>query len=182
MKSKHAAMEMSVGTIVTIVLLMTVLILGLVLVKQIFFSGTSAIDNIDRAIQNEINKLFAEEGKKVVVYPPSREISLKKGQSGGFGFSIRNTEMGTETFAYTVTANSMGGGCQMTIPQADDLIILGKEGSNIVLGSGGTLENAILVKFKIPESASLCNIRYIIDVTKTSGPYVSGLSVDLEIK
>jgi len=36
MKSKRAAMEMSVGTIVTIVLLMTVLILGLVLVRSIF--------------------------------------------------------------------------------------------------------------------------------------------------
>ena len=36
MRDKKAAMEMSVGTIVTIVLLMTVLILGLVLVRTIF--------------------------------------------------------------------------------------------------------------------------------------------------
>ena len=36
---------MSVGTIVTIVLLVTVLVLGLVLVRTIFSSGTDAVEN-----------------------------------------------------------------------------------------------------------------------------------------
>ena len=49
-------MQMSVGTIVTIVLLMTVLILGLVLVRTIFGGAVENIDNIDQAVKNEINK------------------------------------------------------------------------------------------------------------------------------
>ena len=39
MKSKRGAMEMSVGTIVTIVLLMSVLVLGIFLVQKIFKTG-----------------------------------------------------------------------------------------------------------------------------------------------
>ena len=44
---KRAAMEMSVGTIVTIVLLMTVLIMGLVLTRTIFKSSVENINGID---------------------------------------------------------------------------------------------------------------------------------------
>ena len=56
---KQAAMEMSVGTIVTIVLLMTVLVLGLVLVRTIFTGAIKNIDNVDKAVENQISKLFA---------------------------------------------------------------------------------------------------------------------------
>ena len=51
-KNKHAAMEMSVGTIVTIVLLMAVLVLGLVLVRTIFKNSTESIDSIDEQVKN----------------------------------------------------------------------------------------------------------------------------------
>jgi len=50
-KNRRAAMEMSVGTIVTIVLLMTVLILGLVLVRTIFSSAKYNVDVIDEKIR-----------------------------------------------------------------------------------------------------------------------------------
>ena len=49
-------MQMSVGTIVTIVLLMTVLILGLVLTRTIFTSSIENINSIDDSIKEEINK------------------------------------------------------------------------------------------------------------------------------
>jgi len=181
-KNKKAAMEMSVGTIVTIVLLMTVLILGLVLVNKIFRSSTSSIDQIDQAIQSEITKLFTEEGKKVVIYPTSREISIKKGDSGGFGFSIKNNDPADGTFSYEVGASEVSSSCKMTLSDADNLIILGKSGSGINLPSGSYMENAILVKFEILESAKICNIRYSLDVKKDGTQYISTLSIDLEIK
>jgi len=55
-KNNKAAMEMSVGTIVTIVLLTAVLILGLVLIRTIFQSSTESIESIDTAIKAEIDK------------------------------------------------------------------------------------------------------------------------------
>ena len=85
-------MEMSVGTIVTIVLLMTVLILGLVMVRTIFKGSIENINAVDQSVKNEINKLFSEDtSRQIVVYPTSRYIVIKKGEDNlGFGFSIRN--------------------------------------------------------------------------------------------
>src|SRR3989337_788975 len=91
MKNKRAAMEMSVGTMVTIVLLMIVLVLGIFFIQKIFATGTNAIDTIDNQVQNEIQKLFAQEGKTIAVYPTSRDVILKKGDDPrGFAFSIKN--------------------------------------------------------------------------------------------
>lgn len=183
MKNKRAAMEMSVGTIVTIVLLMTVLILGLVLVRTIFKSSTDNIDEIDEAVKNEIKKLFSEDNsKKVVIYPSSREISMEKGESGGFGFSIRNNGMTEETFTYTVSSNEIISTCQMDLASADLLLSLGKTGT-VTLPSGDSLEQPILVKFVIPESAPLCLIRYNLEILDSSGGlYLPTVTVDLEIK
>ena len=66
MNSK-GAMEMSVGTIVTIVLLMSVLVLGLYFVQKIFASGSNAIDSVDSQVQSEINRLFSNGETKLAV-------------------------------------------------------------------------------------------------------------------
>ncbi len=59
MKNKRAAMEMSMGTVVTIVLLVTVLILGLVFVRKIMCSGIILTDQINEGMVNEIKGLFS---------------------------------------------------------------------------------------------------------------------------
>src|SRR3989344_1360311 len=137
---KKAQMQMSVGTIVTIVLLMTVLVLGLVLTRTIFRSSTESIDQIDQAIQNEISKLFAEEGKKIVVYPTSRQISIKKDDDPrGFAFSIKN--IGTEDmeFSYTIKAdpNFNYGKCGsgFTPSKADSWVLTSAGSFSVVKGN-----------------------------------------------
>ena len=59
-------MEMSVGTIVTIVLLMSVLVLGIILIKNIFYGGIKIVDMTNEQLENEINKLFGEDKKLVL--------------------------------------------------------------------------------------------------------------------
>lgn len=185
-QNKKAAVEMSVGTIVTIVLLMTVLILGLVLVRTIFTSSTENINSIDQAVKNEINKLFSEDDSRtIVIYPPTRSISIKQGEEGGFGFSIRNTGGTSKEYDYDVIVASSEdincGGTQggMSTNTAEELIILGRTGTNIVLGSGNSLENPILVRFSISEDDRLCNIRYTLTVDDGFNPQT--VTVDLEI-
>lgn len=179
---KKAQMEMSVGTIVTIVLLMSVLVLGIFLVQRIFKTGTSAIDQIDTKIQSEIDQLFSAEDKSVVIYPKEREITIKKGNSGGFGFSIMNEETTEGSFSYLVSVGEIASDCQLSEEQAERLIVLGKSGDEIVLPSGSKLEDAIFVKFAIPKTAPLCQIRYQIDVKNNGEQYSPSISVDLKIK
>jgi len=155
---------MSVGTIVTIVLLMSVLVLGIFLVQKIFGSGTNAIDQIDSQVQNEINKLFSDEAISFVIYPTSRSISIKKGNDpAGFAFSVRNTFTQERTFTYQVLSSDVTD-CQGAITNGDaDDYLLGGEGE-FSLGPGNTLELPRLVKFKLPESAPPCTVTYVVTV------------------
>lgn len=177
---KKGAMEMSVGTMVTIVLLMIVLVLGIFFIQKIFKSGGNALDQIDAKVQQEINSLFAEEGKKIVVYPREREITIEQGQMGGFGFSIENKDPDVGTFTYNVSAQEIASGCTLNLQQANNLIILGRSGTE-QLASGSRLEEAIFVKFNIPETTPLCTIRYDIKINKGGIPYASS-DIDLVIK
>ena len=184
---KKAAMEMSVGTIVTIVLLMTVLILGLVLVKTIFSSSVDNIKGIDQAVKTEIKKLFAQdETTKIVVYPETRIITIKKGaDDSGFGFAIRNLENEPKTFSYDISAAEIEQGCSaLSLDAADQLITLGKQGNNIVIPSGSIMDNEIFVRFNIPSTAPACQVRYNLNVYEgsTSNPYISPVGVDLKIQ
>lgn len=170
---------MSVGTIVTIVLLMTVLILGLVLVKTIFSGAVENIESIDQSVKSEIQKLFSEDNdKKVVIYPPTREISIKKGDSGGFGFSIRNIGSDDLNFQYEVKYEGKDTNCRMTDSEINKLLSLGGKGGPMKIKSLSSMDNPILVKFSIPESASLCTIRYQIE----SAYFNSPPTIDLQIK
>ncbi|GAJ19112.1 unnamed protein product, partial [marine sediment metagenome] len=88
-KNRKAAMEMSVGTIVTIVLLMSVLILGIFLIQKIFSSAKGAIDLTDAQLEEQINTLFGDDAE-VVIYPKSGLVEAKQGELEAVGIGIKN--------------------------------------------------------------------------------------------
>lgn len=184
-KNKKGQMEMSVGTIVTLVLLMTALILGLILTKTIFTSSTDNIKTIDQNVKNEINKLFSsDDTKKIVVIPDSRSITLKKGESdAGFGFSIRNTETSDLTFSYTVAATEVQASCKsLDLDKANSYITLHSTGS-AQISAGSIMQDPIFVRFSIPNDAPPCQISYNIDVKTSDGSaYGSSVPVDVTIQ
>ena len=80
MNSKKGAMEMSMGTIVTIVLLMSVLILGLVFVRNIMCSGITLTDKITQNTENELQNLFGAKDYGVICQgDPGTELTLGDG-------------------------------------------------------------------------------------------------------
>ena len=66
-KNKKAALELSIGTIVILVLAMSMLILGLILVRTIFKSATNSVDILDQKVQDSIMDMFTDEGDSVVI-------------------------------------------------------------------------------------------------------------------
>ena len=183
---KRAAMEMSVGTIVTIVLLMVVLILGLVLVRTIFSGAIENINSIDQAVKNEINKLFAEDdSRKIVVYPPTRLITIQKGNKDylGFAFSIRNVDTIAGEFSYEVFVNDpdIRGKCNINEEEAESWIQVGRTGS-VTISPGSIILDPEFVRFLIPDNAPPCTIRYGINVEKDRIQYGNTVNVDLKVE
>ncbi|MBM3228571.1 hypothetical protein FJZ20_01655 [Candidatus Pacearchaeota archaeon] len=173
LKSRRAAMEMSVGTMVTIVLLMVVLVLGIFLVQRIFRSGTNAIDSIDAEVQSQIQKLFAEEGRNVAIYPTSREVTLKKGDTPkGFAFSVKNTGVEEAEFTYVTSAMDVSKCGTSFTKEIANSYLLGGEGS-FNLGGGNTLDFPRMVRFDIPETAPPCPIVYNLEIRKDGESYSS---------
>ncbi|MCK5043601.1 hypothetical protein KAR52_01200 [Candidatus Pacearchaeota archaeon] len=179
---KKAQMQMTMGTLVTIVLLTMVLILGGYFVSRIFTGATENIDGIDAAVKSEINKLFGEDSsKKIVIYPSTREIIIKKGEDSlGFGLSVRNVGDESAEFSYEIKAEEVS--CNLQLLEAEDYIALGRTRSNIQIPAGSIMENPIFVRFELPETAPPCRIRYSINMKKGSDTYGSTVDVDLVIK
>jgi len=170
-KSRKAALEMSVGTIVTIVLLMSVLILGIFLVQRIFSSSTNAIDQVDSQIQSEITKLFSNSEKDLIIYPTSTTIDIKRGDDpAGFAFSVKNNDgANAQDYIYTVSSNGLPSGLcgSLTNEQANSYII-GATGP-FTLGGGNSLENPRLVRFSVPDTAPSCSFFYDLNIEGSLG-------------
>jgi hypothetical protein len=76
-RGKKAAMELSIGTIVILVIGMSMLILGLIFVRKIMCSGIIITEQISTSVENEIKGLFnvddygvrclGEEGEEVKI-------------------------------------------------------------------------------------------------------------------
>lgn len=86
--NKKAAMELSMSTIVILVLAMTMLILGLTLVRTIFTGATNSVDELNAKTRAEITKLFTDEDAKVVVKLGSDRTARVKAGTENFGIGI----------------------------------------------------------------------------------------------
>lgn len=178
---KKAAMEMSVGTIVTIVLLLSVLILGLVLIKDIFTGSKYNIDQINDKVKDEINKLFTEESK-AVVYLPNRVARITPGEAWGVGFAIKN-KVATQKFTWEVklTDPDVQKKCGVTAADAESWITTGRVGE-VSIPSGDTHFDSFRVD--IPEGRvtdiSKCIIRYQLIIKESSSNPYQTVSFDIQ--
>ncbi len=182
MKAKRAAMEMSVGTMVTIVLLMIVLVLGIFFIQNIFKTAKGALDLTEKQLYSELNKLYStNQDQKIFVYPQTASLEIKKGKSDGFGLLINNRLDTEEAFSYEIKIADKGS-CSMPDTQILELINLGRTRSGITLGSGDVLSTPLRINFVIPESATLCQVLYRLEVRKSDGGIYDGVDLQLAIK
>ena len=182
-KNKVAAMEMTVGTIVTIVLLMSALVLGLILTNTIFKGSQQNINSIDEGVKNQISQMFAKDDLKKIVLYPGTSISIKKGgEDAGFAFSIRILETTLGTFSYAVVSSSVSSGCTLPLSDANKYISLGGTGTGIQIAAGNVMSNPIMVKFAVPEDAPPCTVRYALTVKENGvvAPY-EFIQIDVKI-
>ncbi|MCK9569259.1 hypothetical protein M0R72_10000 [Candidatus Pacearchaeota archaeon] len=183
MKNKTAAMEMSVGTIVTIVLSVTLLVLGIFFVQQIFSSAQSVVDLTDQQLRNEINQLFSDEDR-ISIYPSTRLIEIKQETTDGVGIGIKNLLTGASgdaTFSYEITISDadLETKCGVDEAEVTGWIATGRAENDIPIPSGDISTQKVL--FEIPTGAPLCTIRFRINVQADGETYATDF-FDLKIK
>lgn len=173
---KKGAIEMSIGTIVVIVLSMSMLILGLVLIRGIFSGATDITEMTNTQLKDQVSKLFGEE-KKLVVYPDTRHIEIKSGEISGFGIGIKNLLTGVqdETFSYEVIVSDpdIESKCGITEQEALDWMSTGRAETDIGLAPGEFVSGKVLLT--VPEGSRFCTFRYRVNVRYGESAYASEL-------
>lgn len=193
MKNKRAAMEMTVGTIVTIVLLMAALVLGLILTRTIFIKTTENVENIDAQVKGEINDLFGEEGTRFVIRLGNQNTARVRQGTSNFGIPIGFSPTIPAAWG-TATPKS---GCKYTITPANRPEYCSSKGWNnicqtsVKTGCTNVLFEAFennngysLIKIDIPENVPPCLQRFSITVTCIGALYTAETiqgSFDIEI-
>lgn len=174
-QNKKGAIELSIGTIVIIVLAMSMLILGLVLIRNIFTGAIGTSELVDRNVKAQLNKLFNEEDVKSVVYLPDNQAEIKKGKQYNIRFGIKNNgrlESQASKFTYEIRAGEIEKGCRLNPTQAEKYLKVGASsppgGISIVPGEKPA-ERIVVVE--PTEDAPLCYITYELTIRKDGQPY-----------
>lgn len=172
--NKKGAIELSIGTIVIVVLAMSMLIMGLVLVRNIFTGATDVVSMTNDQIKDKVSQLFGED-KKLVLYPNSQLIEIKQNKVGGFGIGIKNLLSGSSAntkFSYEVVVNDADIRRKCNIGEAEAIkwIQTGRTG-DLEIASGDTRATKVL--FNVPIGSPLCTIRYAVNVKVNNQAYAS---------
>lgn len=179
LKNKKAAMEMSMGTIVTVVLSMALLIGGIMLIRNITTSSGDVIGMTDEQVKNQINQMFGGD-YRVVVYPSSGSTQIKIGKEGDFAFGIKNLITGqagqNAEFSYEVVVADSGN-CGISDSTIMGWIILGKSGKEIYIPQSET--HTLRVRLSIPQGSPLCTFRLNINVKANGNNYMT-TSMDIQ--
>lgn len=163
---------MSIGTIVTIVLAISFLVLGIFLIQRIGKSATSVVDLTDQQLRDQLTNLFSEENR-LVILPQTNTIPLKQEAVGGIVIGIKNLQQGAgagTTFSYIVSADDVAD-CGITKTQAESWIASGKTGDNIQIASGESSVDRVI--FRVPLGTPLCIVKFRVNVDAGSAPYKS---------
>ncbi len=178
---KKGAIELSIGTIVIIVLSMSMLILGLVLVKNIFSGSSENILQMNDKVKDQIGKLFVDD-KKTVIYLSNQKAEIKKDEEWGIAFGIKNLVKGTPepgSFSYEVSVSDpdVESKCGVSESYINDWIVVGRA-DNMVISPAETYFG--VSRILIPENAPLCIVRFHLDVKLDERIYATDF-FDVEI-
>ena len=186
-RNKRAAIEMSIGTIVTLVLSVTLLIILIGFITKVGNFGNDIIDQTDDQVMKKITSAFMNgEIEEISIAPIDGALEVKAGSDSQFGLVIGNTLEGvngaTTTFSYEIFVNENDlGTCGKTKAELESLIPTGKSDSGIIV-SPGDVSNLLRVPLFIPKGFPTCTFRYRINVYKSDGTPYGSEAMDVRIK
>ncbi|MBS3090203.1 hypothetical protein J4433_00355 [Candidatus Pacearchaeota archaeon] len=103
-KGKKAALELSISTIVIIVMAVTMLILGLVLIRTIMCGALVTSLDLTQKMKDQINKLFQETGNDVILLQgPNNLVSIPPGEPSAVWFAFKPSVETEYNYRFEIT-------------------------------------------------------------------------------
>jgi len=161
---KRGAIELSMTTVVVIVLSMLMLTLGLTLVRTIFTGATYNVERLNERAEAEINRLLVDGNSRSLIYLDRGSAQIKQGETSYVHFAIRNIGA-TGVFDYR--ARNTAKNCVRDNP--DNLFVLPPSASGIRIADGESFSNKFTLR--PAEGSELCDAEYFLEITKDGQPY-----------
>jgi hypothetical protein len=187
-RNKQGAIELSIGTVVVIVLAMTMLILGIVLVRNIFGGATESVDSLNDKVKAEIADIFAEESARIGIKLGADKIAKIKQGTDAFGIGIGGqTEngglvtdsSGVNRLTYSLELTNSAGNCR----DFEDYVLDHRFGGSTTLKTGKIeFEDTegpngfSRIVFNIPKGAEECTQRIKVRTYNGKTPSASEIA------
>jgi len=168
-KSRKGAIELSMATIVVIVLSMTMLALGLTLVRTLFSGAQITSENLNTQIQSQLNKVFSSETSKVGIVSVEGKLELPRGKDSTIWWGLATDKSGT--YDYKLNINALNCATDHSTTSAD--IAKWFAGTSGQITSTGSEDKTNKIIVSIPDNAPSCLFTIEIVVTKDGKIYGS---------
>jgi hypothetical protein len=175
--NKKGAMELSMSTIVILVLAMSMLILGLILVRSIFKGATESVNNINDKVQAEIGDLFVDENTKIVVKLGADRVARIKADTENFGIgfgakTLDGSAVIPKRMKYKMSLDdtSTDNCVKLVGVRETEAFFKQQIGTNIEFDEWEGDTAYAIIQIDIPDATVLCSQKVRIDVTDNNEP------------
>ncbi|MFH1456405.1 MAG: hypothetical protein ABIF40_05665 [archaeon] len=170
--NKKGALELSMNTIVVMVIAVTILTLGLKFVYDMFADIGEQQKQIQEATEEEIREMFGQSDDPLALLTTS--ITLEQGENADLVVAIRNIGSGSGTFSYDIVLDNYPGDESTAL----DWIIWTTGDSELT--SGKTWSDAISID--VPNSATLGTYRFTITLNCNAPDCDDGFTEPLTLR
>ncbi|MFH0798421.1 MAG: hypothetical protein V1906_03355 [Candidatus Woesearchaeota archaeon] len=172
---KKGAIEMSMQTIIVVVIGVTLLTLGLKFVYDTFQNIGGQQDQVSKATEAKISELFGESDNAISL--PQDNMQLKQGKSSSLMVYIRNIEPGTVNAALEIVVD------KANIPETANVDSVKKwftyNGAQKKLDEGQLRESNVAIT--VPKTAKLGTYLVTFNIKCSEEGSVCGASTDFII-
>lgn len=169
LKSKKAAFELSMTTVVIIVLSMTMLILGITLVTKIMKMGTGIIDITDTGVRAKLNKALGDEGRDLTIGLPDKTAVISPGSKGNAPLVVNTESMGAgigpEDLKYEVSLSEIGDCIEKNGGEAVEGFFITPLGKGLEFEDYEAGIAYTSISMQIPKTAKLCSQKVSIEIS-----------------
>ena len=173
--SRKGAMELSMSTVVIIVIGITMLILGMVLVRNIMCGALGLTGNVNSKIESELDRYFGETGDEVVCIGTIDRVKLLPGEENFVYCSIKADEKAEYEFEVTDYGTRIS-----SLEDKEIQKWIGRETSSSWTISPDDREAKKIITLKIPKEAPEGDIWIKLSIKK-DGTLIREKRLDFQI-
>lgn len=172
--AKRAALELSIGTIVILVLGVTMLIMGMVVTRSIMCGALGLTDDVNDKARSELNNLFSSTESEVACIGSTDPVKIVPGKTNFIHCSVKAPEQADYNMEATISSTDIPGLKDETI---ENWLTLSDWNGPV---APGDTDPKTPINIKLPENAPEGIVQLQLKISKDD-QLVSTKQIKLEI-